>query len=98
MDDVLRFNAVSLQHHDAVRSNYSCEFPAAHAELSQPVLTWENHNQIVELFRRVNGIALQITGLWEATKSSRLSQDDVDSLTRLMATEAELAKALSQVD
>jgi hypothetical protein len=98
LDDVLRFNAISLPNRDAVRSPYGCELQSTHAELAQVILTWENHDQIVELFRRASGVALQITDLWEKTKGSRLEQDDVDFLAGLMAVQAQLAKAVSQVD
>jgi len=98
LDDVLHFTAISSQRRDAARPAFSCELPSIHAELSQVVVTWENHNEIFELFRRANSISLQIADLWQATKSRRLSQDDVDFLTGLMAIQAQLAKALSQAD
>jgi len=98
LNDVLPFTVISSQRSDTAWPAYSCEFPSIHVELSQVVVTWENHNQIFELLRRANSIALQIADLWEATKNSRLSQDDVDFLTGLMAIQAQLAKALSQAD
>lgn len=97
LNDAPRLNVIPLPKGEFIQAAYPCDLPADDSDTSDVVVTWENHDEIVELFRRANSVAVQISELWQLKKGGRLSQDDVDFLTELMGLQARLSKTLSQV-
>jgi hypothetical protein len=76
---------------------YPCDCPIDGLDVVDPIITWENHDEIVEIFRRADSIAVKISELWQVRKGSRLRQEDVDFLVELLGLQAHLSETLSRV-
>ncbi|QFY62642.1 hypothetical protein FZ934_19860 (plasmid) [Rhizobium grahamii] len=97
MDDAARLNVIALPKGEFMPAAYPSDMSTDDLGASDVIVTWENHDEIVELFRRANSVSVQISELWQIKKGGRLSQEDVDFLADLMSLQARLSKTLSQV-
>ncbi len=76
---------------------YPCDCPIDGLDAVDPIITWENHDEILDIFRRADSVAMKISELWQVRKGSRLRQEDVDFLMELLSLQARLSETLSQV-
>ncbi len=97
LDDAPRLNVIALPKGEFMPAAYPSNLPTDDLDTSDVIVTWENHDEILELFRRANSVSVQISELWQLKKGGRLSQEDVDFLADLMSVQARLSKTLSQV-